>query len=289
MSQHGRILLVDHSRGAMLFQETILRRRGTSVTTALAGSEGLVKARAERPHLIILGFDLFDMTAPEFCRAIREDALTRGVSLLLVCERENAQHGDLCLAAGCNDVIFRPLQRNDLDAKVARLTTIPARRQLRTITKIEVSLEKDGRFLLARSVNISANGMLLEVDRVLPGEGRVRVHFFLPGDARPGGGVGGGRTRGGPVALGQLRRIQHDERADLPELGTDPSGYLPRGHTGAGHCADPLPALCPLRNGGRVGGDRGGPGHHPALGALRRTRGDTHVRRRRPPVQRTRN
>ena len=118
MSQHGRILLVDHSRGAMLFQETILRRRGTSVITALAGSEGLVKARAEQPHLIIIGFDLFDMTAPEFCRAIREDELTRGVSLLLVCERENAQHGDLCLAAGCNDVIFRPLQRNDLDAKV---------------------------------------------------------------------------------------------------------------------------------------------------------------------------
>ena len=185
MSQHGRILLVDHSRGAMLFQETILRRRGTSVMTALAGSEGLVKARAERPHLIIIGFDLFDMTAPEFCRAIREDELTRSVSLLLVCERENAQHGDLCLAAGCNDVIFRPLQKQDLDARVARLTTIPARRQLRTITKIEVSLEKDGRFLLGRSMNISSNGMLLEVDRVLPGEGRVRLHFFLPGDARP--------------------------------------------------------------------------------------------------------
>lgn len=185
MSQHGRILLVDHSRGAMLFQETILRRRGTFVMTALAGSEGLVKARAERPHLIIIGFDLFDMTAPEFCRAIREDELTRSVSLLLVCERENAQHGDLCLAAGCNDVVFRPLQKHDLDAKVARLTTIPARRQLRTITKIEVSLEKDGRFILGRSVNVSANGMLLEVDRVLPGEGRVRLHFFLPGDARP--------------------------------------------------------------------------------------------------------
>jgi CheY-like chemotaxis protein len=185
MSQHGRILLVDHSRGAMLFQETILRRRGTSVMTALAGSEGLVKARAERPHLIIFGFDLFDMTAPEFCRAIREDELTRAISLLVVCERESAHEGDLCIAAGCNDVIFRPLQRHDLDAKVARLTTIPARRQLRTITKIEVSMEKNGRFILGRSVNISANGMLLEVDRVLPGEGRVRLHFFLPGDAKP--------------------------------------------------------------------------------------------------------
>jgi CheY-like chemotaxis protein len=185
MSQTGRILLVDHSRGAMLYQETILRRRGTTVMTALAGSEGLVKARAERPHLIIFGFDLFDMTAPEFCRAVREDELTRAVSLLLVCDKENAQHGDLCLAAGCNDVIFRPLQRHDLDQRVARLTTIPARRELRTITKIEVSMEKNGRFILGRSMNISANGMLLEVDRVLPGEGKVRLHFFLPGDARP--------------------------------------------------------------------------------------------------------
>ncbi len=59
------------------------------------------------------------------------------------------------------------------------------RRPLRTITKIEVSLEKNGRFLLGRSVNISATGMLIEVDRVLPQEGPVRLHFYLPGDPRP--------------------------------------------------------------------------------------------------------
>jgi len=77
------------------------------------------------------------------------------------------------------------LQREDLDDKVARLTDIPSRRQLRTITRIEVSLEKNGRFILGRSLNISANGMLLEVDRVLPGEGRLRIHFYLPGDPKP--------------------------------------------------------------------------------------------------------
>jgi len=185
MKNEGRILLVDHSRGALLFQETILRRRGTVIMTALAGSEGLQKARDEQPHLIIFGYDLFDMTAPEFCRQIRDEESTRGVSLLLVCDRENGSHADLCLSAGCNDIVYRPLQKHDLDAKVAKLTTIPARRQLRTITKIEVSLEKNGRFILGRSVNISATGMLFEVDRVLPGEGKVRVHFFLPGDARP--------------------------------------------------------------------------------------------------------
>lgn len=181
----GRILLVDHSRGALIFQETILRRRDSAIYTALAGTEGLQKARAEKPHLIIFGFDLFDMSAPEFCREIRQDEGTRGTSLLLVVDREHQNHADLCLSAGCNDVIYRPLQRRELDEKVAKLTTIPVRRQLRTITKIEVSLEKNGRFILGRSINISANGMLLEVDRVLPGEGPVRLHFYIPGDPKP--------------------------------------------------------------------------------------------------------
>ena len=181
----GRILLVDHSRGALLFQETILRRRDMAIATALAGSEGLAKARMERPNLIIFGYDLFDMTAPEFCREIRGSELTRGISLLLVCDRDHQEHGDLCLSAGCNDVIFRPLHKPELDEKVERLTAIPVRRQLRTITKIEISFEKDGRFILGRSVNISSNGMLVEVDRMLPQDGPVRLHFYLPSDPKP--------------------------------------------------------------------------------------------------------
>jgi response regulator RpfG family c-di-GMP phosphodiesterase len=181
----GRILLVDHSRGALTFQETILRRRETTILTALAGSEGLQKAREEKPHLIIFGFDLFDMTAPEFCREIRDDPATRGVSLLLIADKTDPGHGDLCLSAGCNDVLFKPIHRRELDAKVEKLTSIPVRRQLRTITKIEVSMEKDGRFVLGRSMNISASGMLVEVDRMLPGDGVVRLHFYLPGDALP--------------------------------------------------------------------------------------------------------
>ena len=179
------ILLVDHSRGALAFQETILRRRDAQVITALAGSEGIQKAQSERPQLIIFAYDLFDMSGPEFCREIREHDATKAISLLLIADRENPEQADLCRAAGCNDVIHRPLQRRELDEKVERLTSIPVRRQLRTITKIEVSLEKNGRFVLARSVNISATGMLVEVDRVLAGEGQIRLQFYLPGDPKP--------------------------------------------------------------------------------------------------------
>jgi CheY-like chemotaxis protein len=180
-----RILLVDQSRGSLLFQESILRRREATIVTALAGSEGLEIARNDRPQLIMFAFDLFDMTAPEFCREIRADAATRTMSLLLVCERDTPEHADLCLSAGCNDVIYRPLERHELDGKVAKLTTIPSRRELRTLTRIEVSVENNGLFLIGRCINISANGMFLELDRMLPSDGRIRLHFYLPADPKP--------------------------------------------------------------------------------------------------------
>jgi response regulator RpfG family c-di-GMP phosphodiesterase len=185
MSDEARILLVDQSRGALLFQETLLRRRESVVSTAMTASEALARAISEQPKLIIFGYDLFDMTGPEFCREVRANEHTRTVSLLLVGERSAPEQVDLCMAAGCNDFVFRPLDRRELDAKIDKLTNIPVRRQLRTITRIEVSLEKNGRFIVGRSLNVSANGMLLEVEKSLSGEGVVRVHFYLPGDPIP--------------------------------------------------------------------------------------------------------
>lgn len=180
--ESGRILLVDHSRGALLFEETILRRRHNVVATALTGTVGLERLRQERPHLVIFGFDLFDMSGPEFCRAVREDEEIRSTSLLLVAERYDGHQADLCLSAGCNDVIYRPLHRGELDQKIEKLTRIPARRQLRTMTRVEISLENGGRVALGRSVNVSSGGMLIELDRVLPGEGAMSIHFYLPCD-----------------------------------------------------------------------------------------------------------
>jgi len=185
MSDQPRILIVDHSRGALMFQETLLRRRHNEVFSAMAGSEAIQKARDRKPHLIMFVYDLFDMFAPEFCREIRNNAETRGTSLLLVADRNSPEQVDLCMTAGCNDIVFRPLDRRELDEKIEKLTSIPVRRQLRTITKIELSVERNGRFILGRSVNISSNGMLFEVERVLPGQGDVRVHFYLPGDPLP--------------------------------------------------------------------------------------------------------
>lgn len=181
----GLILLVDHSRAALTYQETVLRRREGLLATASSGSEALTKIRERQPRLVMFGFDLFDMNGAELCAEVRDDPSSRATSLLFIVDHGHEDQIDQCMASGCNDVLFRPFTKRDLEQKIAKLTTIPVRKQVRTLTKIEVSLENNGFFVLGHSVNICSNGMLIQADHVLPPEGSIRVHFYIPGDPAP--------------------------------------------------------------------------------------------------------
>lgn len=179
------ILLVDHSRVSLMFQETVLRRKESRVLSAMSGSEAWDAIQIEHPDLVIFGYDLQDMTGPELCRQVRLTPDTKKTSLLFVTDRKGEHHADLCLSAGCNDILYRPFHWRELDSKVEKLTSIPVRRDLRTLTKLEVSLHEQGLFVLGHSVNVSSSGMLVQVEHMLPPEASVKVNFYLPGDLIP--------------------------------------------------------------------------------------------------------
>lgn len=179
------ILLVDSGGGGLLFSESVLQRKRHTVEVVRSGAEAMLCARRDQPRLVIFGYQLGDMTAPELCRQIRDDTNLRAISLLFVADHAEEAEVDLCMAAGCNDIIFRPIKANELDEKVHRLTSIPARRELRTLTKIEVSVENRGYYVLGHSHNISSSGMLVEADHVFPPEAKVRLHFYLSGEVAP--------------------------------------------------------------------------------------------------------
>lgn len=169
-----------------MFQESILRRRDKTVSSASSGGQALLKIREQRPRLVMFGFELADMTAPELCRDVRNSADIRSTSLLFVADSGKPKHVDLCMAAGCNDVIYRPLHANELDAKIGKLIDIPVRRDFRTLTRLKVEFEPEqGAVVLGHSLNLSASGMLLEAESVLPPEARILLHFHLYVDNQP--------------------------------------------------------------------------------------------------------
>lgn len=183
MGDEPTILIANRSRGTLLFDHALLGREGRKVRLVTKGTEAWRVAREVLPSLILFSFDLEDLKGPELCRLVRDHLSTRRVSLLLVTERNAAHEADLCMAAGCNEVIFRPLHRSELEQKVSKLLAVPPRRTVRTLTRIELP---DGTpTLLGHTVNLSTTGMLLQVDRTLPPAARVTLQFFLEDSTRP--------------------------------------------------------------------------------------------------------
>ncbi|HUF17233.1 MAG TPA: PilZ domain-containing protein, partial [Thermoanaerobaculia bacterium] len=154
----------------------------SSALGAASGQEALLRIRADQPQLVLFSFELEDMTGAEFCRLVRADKEMRTTSLLFMTRKGQDEEIDLCMAAGCNDIIFRPLDPAELQAKMRMYSTIPLRKELRTLAKVEIMAANQSIFLFGQSVNVSSKGMLLEIERLLPPEAVVRVTFFLPDD-----------------------------------------------------------------------------------------------------------
>jgi two-component system phosphate regulon response regulator PhoB len=86
-----RILLVEDDRFLRRACEASLRQRGLTVTTAADGEEGLRLARHERPDLILLDMLMPKLSGLEVLRALRGDAETRNVPVLILSNSSREQ------------------------------------------------------------------------------------------------------------------------------------------------------------------------------------------------------
>jgi two-component system phosphate regulon response regulator PhoB len=80
----NRVLLAEDDRFLRRACETSLRARGFTVSTAADGEEALRAARAERPDLIVLDMLMPKLSGLDVLRAVRSDARTRSVPVLVM-------------------------------------------------------------------------------------------------------------------------------------------------------------------------------------------------------------
>ncbi len=189
--QSPSILVVSAEESAFEV-ETPARRVGGDVLRARSGSEALQMIAEHSPDLVIFSSHLGDLDPPLFCRSVRDDDGIREVSLLGVMDGDEDM-ADLCLAAGCNDVVRTPFDDAEFDSRIASLSDIPVRKELRTLIKLELkldvelelSIESEGKFFLGHSLNVSKNGILVQTSKVFDPEAHVFVKFYLHHDPVP--------------------------------------------------------------------------------------------------------
>lgn len=113
-----KILLVDDSPTAILWQRLILEDDQYDILVATDGAEGVRVAKAERPDLVLLDVVMPRMSGFEALRAMRADDSLRGMPILMVTTRGEMPHVMEGYEHGCNEYITKPVDRAELLTKV---------------------------------------------------------------------------------------------------------------------------------------------------------------------------
>src|SRR5688572_17743123 len=83
MSANGKtVLLVEDNEDNRIVYSTILRHFGYSVTEALNGEEGIAKARAEKPDLILMDISIPIIDGWEATQVLKHDPSTRDIPII---------------------------------------------------------------------------------------------------------------------------------------------------------------------------------------------------------------
>ena len=113
-----KILLVDDSETVLMFEQMILKETNYELATAKDGREGVAKALALVPDLILLDVVMPNMNGLEALRELRRYNETRAIPVLMVTTKSEEQSMETAYLSGCNDYITKPLDSFELLTKI---------------------------------------------------------------------------------------------------------------------------------------------------------------------------
>ena len=115
MSAEPHILVIDDEPQILRALRTILTTKKFRVSTASSGEEGLAKAAATLPDLVILDLGLPDMSGFTVCSRLREWS---NVPIIVLSVRESEQDKVSALDQGADDYLVKPFGIEELLARV---------------------------------------------------------------------------------------------------------------------------------------------------------------------------
>lgn len=127
-----RVLVVEDSPTIASVVKYFLELEGFEVFVAKDGSAGLELARRDPPHVIVTDCNMPGMDGMAMVRALRRDAVTSGIAVLMLTSEEGIEKETRALEAGVDDYILKPVEPRRLAARVKSLLARTLRRQAST-------------------------------------------------------------------------------------------------------------------------------------------------------------
>ena len=115
------VLVIEDSQDIADLIRHFLSRAGHDVVLVASGSDGLRRARVERPDLIILDLMLPGLDGLHVCQALRADPATAAVPVIMLTARGEESDRVRGLELGADDYVTKPFSPKELVARVAAL------------------------------------------------------------------------------------------------------------------------------------------------------------------------
>lgn len=122
-----KILLVEDNELNRDLLVRRLTRRGFDVIVAVDGSEGVERARADGPDLILLDMSLPVLDGWVVARMLKASADTSSIPVIALTAHAMAGDRERALEAGCDDYDTKPIELDRLLGKMNALLADPGR------------------------------------------------------------------------------------------------------------------------------------------------------------------
>lgn len=110
--------MVDDEEDLVKLISYNLNKEGYEVLIASSGDDGLRAARAQRPDIIILDLMLPEVSGLEVCRALRSDASTKPIPIIMLTAKSEEVDKVLGLEMGADDYMTKPFSLKELGARI---------------------------------------------------------------------------------------------------------------------------------------------------------------------------
>jgi twitching motility two-component system response regulator PilH len=116
-----KILIVDDSPTERAFLESTLTKAGYTVAFAVSGEEGVEKAKADIPDLILMDVVMPGLNGFQATRAITREETTKHVPVFICTTKDQETDKIWGMRQGAKDYLVKPVNATELLTKIKAL------------------------------------------------------------------------------------------------------------------------------------------------------------------------
>jgi len=161
------LLIVDDKPQNLRLLSDFLAEQGFELMLTRSGVHALEKARLATPDLVLLDLRMPEMDGFEVCRRLKADAATAGIPVIFMTAEEDTRAKVEGFALGAVDYITKPVQRDELVARIQHHLQLHRLQQELTAKTEELSLKNTELEAYAHTIAHSLKTPLAAANRFL--------------------------------------------------------------------------------------------------------------------------